>query len=183
MYPFLVRSLYRQRSSPHTWIGGTNISRGELLFHVKFEIFVPGGTYISGVQILRDSTNASELMSWHKSPCESQNYGLLSHIAMRLSILGQQACRAFYFKDLTLETHWPAIGNMLVKVKELCTQWTEIVQSPDGALTFVSIGMMPVQWWLTFRTRPGYLHVNHFSPSAHADVHVWSAEKWPGLNL
>ena len=36
-------------------------------------------------------------------------------------------------------------------------EWTEIVQSPDGTLTFVSIGMMPVQWWLAFRRRPGLL--------------------------
>ena len=45
---------------------------------------------------------------------------------------------------------------------------------------------MPVQWWLAFRRRPGLLSKTLcvlLIPSAHADVHVWSAEKLPGLNL
>ena len=68
-------------------------------------------------------------------------------------------------------------------------EWTEIVQSPDGMLTFVSIGIMSVQWWLAFRRRPGLvvfipttLRV-FLNSSAHLDVHVWAAEKWPGLDL
>ena len=45
---------------------GNQYFKGELLFHVKFEIFVPGGTYISGgniyfggPQLLRDNKTGS----------------------------------------------------------------------------------------------------------------------------
>ena len=34
--------------------GGTFFSRGVQIFHAISEIFVPGGTFIMGVQILRD---------------------------------------------------------------------------------------------------------------------------------
>ena len=45
---------------------------------------------------------------------------------------------------LTDETHWPAIVNMLVGVKELCP-FSEQKWLMHGMLTFVSIEMMSVQ--------------------------------------
>ena len=41
--------------------------KGDRLFHAEVEIFVPGGTKILGVQILRDSTEKSILNSLHRS--------------------------------------------------------------------------------------------------------------------
>ena len=44
---------------------GEQIFQGGSLFHAKVEIFVPGGTNISGVQILRDRPRETRLnMQW-----------------------------------------------------------------------------------------------------------------------
>ena len=63
-----------------------------------------------------------------------------------------------------------------------------MVRNPDGTLTFVSVGIMCVQWWPAFWRRPGLLVISTtlrvlLIPSTHADIHIWSAEKWPCLNL
>ncbi len=68
----LLKPVFGSRTfklSIRTW--GTNISEGVQIFQAVSEIFVPGGTNIFGVQILRDNPQCERCLSYFC--CESGN--------------------------------------------------------------------------------------------------------------